>query len=347
MRIVIRISRQRKRALTRRAGKVRDAALRIRYLVIIGLAEGETSVTLAAQLKVARSTVSRRAARFLEEGEPGLRDRRANNGQLKADETVEWWLRRMLRKTPRYFGWRRPTWTRELLVETLYQELGVRLSVWTVGRALRRLRARRGRPRPVVRCPWPKHLREARIKELHDLIAHLPRDEIVFYEDEVDIHLNPKIGLDWMLYGQQKLVVTPGNNVKRYIPGALDPRQGQIVWVPGDCKKSQLFIDLVEELVRRYRRYRIIHITLDNYSIHHSKLTQQAVPRYGGRVVLHFLPPYNPNDNPIKRLWQELHASTTRNHTCKTIQELMTEVTRTIKALPPYPGSSVALARAA
>ena len=26
------------------------------------------------------------------------------------------------------------------------------------------------------------------------------------YEDEVDIHLNPKIGLDWMGYGQQKEV---------------------------------------------------------------------------------------------------------------------------------------------
>ncbi|KDW85757.1 hypothetical protein ACN73_07835 [Escherichia coli] len=31
----------------------------------------------------------------------------------------------------------------------------------------------------------------------------------VFYEDEVDIHLNPKIGADWQLRGQQKRVVTP------------------------------------------------------------------------------------------------------------------------------------------
>ncbi len=32
----------------------------------------------------------------------------------------------------------------------------------------------------------------------------------VFYEDEVDIHLNPGIGADWQLRGQQKRVVTPG-----------------------------------------------------------------------------------------------------------------------------------------
>jgi hypothetical protein len=32
----------------------------------------------------------------------------------------------------------------------------------------------------------------------------LPRRQVAFYEDEVDIHLNPKIGLDWMVRGLQK-----------------------------------------------------------------------------------------------------------------------------------------------
>ena len=35
---------------------------------------------------------------------------------------------------------------------------------------------------------------------------------------EVDIHLNPKIGFGLMVRGQQKEVVTPGKNVKRYWP---------------------------------------------------------------------------------------------------------------------------------
>lgn len=49
----------------------------------------------------------------------------------------------------------------------------------------------------------------------------------VFYEDEVDIHLNPKIGADWQLRGQQKRVVTPGQNEKYYLAGALHGRQQQ------------------------------------------------------------------------------------------------------------------------
>ncbi|VXC43751.1 hypothetical protein YERSI8AC_10157 [Enterobacterales bacterium 8AC] len=37
----------------------------------------------------------------------------------------------------------------------------------------------------------------------------------VFYEDEVGIHLNPKIGADWQARAQQKRVVTPGQNEGR------------------------------------------------------------------------------------------------------------------------------------
>jgi hypothetical protein len=37
---------------------------------------------------------------------------------------------------------------------------------------------------------------------------------VAVYEDEVDIHLNPKIGPDWMTRGQQKEVMTPGKNEK-------------------------------------------------------------------------------------------------------------------------------------
>ena len=51
-------------------------------------------------------------------------------------------------------------------------------------------------------------------------------DHPVFYEDEVDIHLNPKLGADWMMRGQQKKVATPGQNRKHYLAGALHAGTG-------------------------------------------------------------------------------------------------------------------------
>jgi hypothetical protein len=38
-------------------------------------------------------------------------------------------------------------------------------------------------------------------------IARCSTEHPVFYEDEVDIHLNPKIGADWQLRGQQNALL--------------------------------------------------------------------------------------------------------------------------------------------
>ncbi len=57
---------------------------------------------------------------------------------------------------------------------------------------------------------------------IHKALDECSTEHPVFYEDEVDIHLNPKIGADWQLRGQQKRVVTPGQNEKYYLAGALN-----------------------------------------------------------------------------------------------------------------------------
>ena len=37
---------------------------------------------------------------------------------------------------------------------------------------------------------------------IHEALAKCSAENPVFYEDEVDIHLNPKIAADWQLRGQ-------------------------------------------------------------------------------------------------------------------------------------------------
>jgi len=59
-----------------------------------------------------------------------------------------------------------------------------------------------------------------------------------------------------------------------------------------------------------------------------------AVEKFNGRIVLHFLPPYCPDDNKIERcVWRELHANVTRNHKCQDMDELIHEVRRYLARL--------------
>jgi hypothetical protein len=71
-----------------------------------------------------------------------LWDAREDNGPTKLGEHFLATLYRVVRATPRQYGWRRPTWTRELLVETLARQTGVRVHVTTMSRALALVQAR-------------------------------------------------------------------------------------------------------------------------------------------------------------------------------------------------------------
>jgi transposase len=52
-----------------------------------------------------------------------------------------------------------------------------------------------------------------------------------------------------------------------------------------------------------------------NYRIHNSTIVTPVLGDYlAGKIVVHFFPPYCPDDNRIERVWQDLHANVTQNH---------------------------------
>ena len=106
--------------------------------------------------------------------------------------------------SPQDFGFLRPTWTRELLVRVMRELSGVTIHVATMSRALEAIGARRRRPKPAVACPWTKCAKNKRLRAIEQVVAKIPAGEVVLSEDEVDIHLNPNIGPDWMNRGEQK-----------------------------------------------------------------------------------------------------------------------------------------------
>jgi len=316
-----------KQRLLRQLRGCRNAGLQTRLLIIINLLNGRGAYETAAVLGIHNTTVYRVAKRFRCYQEAGLLDAREDNGDQKLNESYLRVLYEVVRGSPQNYGWRRPTWTRELLVETMVRQTGVRIAVTTMSKALALVQARRGRPRPRVRCPWSPAAQTRRLNQIRTLLQTLPHGHVAVYEDEVDVHLNPKIGLDWMGLGQQKEVMTPGKNQKRYLAGAWDVRTQQVVWVEAERKTSNLFLDLLDKLLETYPRAKVIHVVLDNYRIHKSTIVAAALAGYlHGRIELHFLPPYSPDHNRIERVWEDLHANVTRNHRCPTMVALMREV---------------------
>jgi transposase len=323
MKKIPRMTRVERRQLIRLGRRSGDVYTALRFQAIARLGVGRSTPQVAAELDIAVSTVVSAANRFAAEGPFGLYDKRQGNGNHKTGERFDRVLARLLECSPEHYGWPRPTWTRELLCRQMELEGLPPVAVCTMGRALSRIGARLGSPKPVVLCPWPRERRLRVLAAIRRLEAGASADEPVLYADEVDVHLNPKIGRDWMLRGRQRRIVTPGKNEKFYLAGALDVRTGRLHTTGAAKKNVALFCQLLWLLKSRYRRARRVHLILDNYGVHSARRTRDVLAALGGRIVLHFLPPYCPDANRIERVWQDLHANVTRNHRCKTMVRLL------------------------
>ena len=212
----------------------RDKGVAMRCQIVLLAGKGcRTRPGIAESVGCSVSWVDRVLARFREHGEMGLLDRREDNGSVKLDERFLAMLYDVVDQSPQDFGYPRPTWTQELLVKVMARQTGVQVHVGTMSRALKQIGARHGRPKPMVGCPWSPRAKNQRILMIRRAIGDLPPNQAAVYLDEVDIHLNPKIGPDWMNRGKQKQVMTPGQNAKRYLCGALDGGSGRLEYVAG------------------------------------------------------------------------------------------------------------------
>lgn len=222
-------------------------------------------------------------------------------------------LRELVKHSPGDFGYQRFQWSSELLTIKIRDVIGCSLHASTIRRWL-----------PVARLVWRKAAPTLRVRALHkeekmvaihDSTGEMQCGNPVFYEDEVDIHLNPKIGSDCQLRGQQKHIVIPGQNEKYYLAGALHSGTGKVSYVGGSSKNSPLFISLLKHMKATCRRAITITLIVDNYIIHKSRETLRWLkvnPKF--RVI--YQPVYSPWVNHVERLWQALHETITRNHQC-------------------------------
>ena len=198
-------------------------ATRCRNLLLIHA--GHTVMDIAERVACARATVYRTAYRFEELGEIGLSDRRFHPEARKVTPELMNYLLSLLELSPRSLGWQRSTWTLELMAIQLGEKLKVRLSASQIRNLLLWLGCRRGRPRPGLRIPFRG--RRKILRSISRVVSLASGREEVFYQDEADIDLNPRIGPCYMRRGRQFVVLTPGKNRKRYVAGALNARTGR------------------------------------------------------------------------------------------------------------------------
>ena len=321
------------------------ALRRARYGYLLALhilllcAAGRNPTEIAAVLFCSRSSVYR-TVRAYQEGTLGLEH--DDQGRLLPPvrttvlgPSLRRSLLALLKASPRAYGWCRTRWSCATLALTLPTKRGLTVSAETMRRWVHEVGWVWKRAKLVAKDDDPQ--RVDRLARIRYVFEHLKLCEAMVFADELDIPLLPKVGCAWMPKGTQGEVMTPGQNQKHYLAGALDPTTGTLLHCLGARKTNALFRDLLDVLDARYpaERYPQLYVVVDNYKIHKAKAVEDWLAAHP-RFTLLWLPTYCPRANPIERVFGDVHDCCTRNHQRKRLPELVADVEDHVRLNGPW-----------
>jgi transposase len=234
-------------------------------------------------------------------------------------------LSALLTKAPAVYGWCRTRWSCAALAAQLQLQRGIVISASTMRRWLHALGWVWKRAQLVARDDDPQRVEKlARIRHTWET---LEKRAVLLFADELDIHLLPKVGYQWMPKSETVKLMTPGQNHKHYLAGALECHSGRLVHCTSPRKTNPLFRALLDHLEWRYphAQFTKVYIVVDNYGIHKAKAVARWLAAHP-RFELLYLPTYCPRANPIERAFGDVHDKCTRNHKRTLIADLVADV---------------------
>ncbi len=187
--------------------KTRDKDYSRRLTALLMLNEGLTVTAVAKTLRAARSSVNRWIGWFTLYGLEGLKSLPAGRPAVWELTPLYNILLFLLQQSPQELGYLRSRWGLELISNTLNELLSLSLTRSTLYRYFSQVGIVWRRAAPTVKKPAPEY--DEKMAKITKAKASISEKHPVFYEDEADIDLNPKIGADWCFKGQQKRVITP------------------------------------------------------------------------------------------------------------------------------------------
>ena len=250
-------------------------------------------------------------------------------------------LQKLVKQEPRDAGYSFSTWTCADLLHELVRKGFEAVSCETIRVHLHALGYRVRRPVLSIASPDPEYKQKA--KRLKKCQKQAKNGEILlYYQDEIDLHLLPGIMRCWTLEGVQRKIPTSGVNQKQYGFGAVNYVSGQTVHRIEERKNSVGFCAFIEQFMQivtqapEYHGQKIV-LVVDNFIIHHSRKTREFLAKYADRLLLFMLPTYSPWLNLIERLWKHLRRKVTHNHLFKSIAELVKAVCSFLEVLNATP----------
>jgi transposase len=267
------------------------------------LEDHEAPSDVMASLGLCRTTIYRWLRTAEEEGIEALVEKIAQGPEPKLNEKQRQRVKRwILGKDPRQYGFDFGLWSRRIVQSLIKEKMGIDLGLTAVGRLLASLDITPQKPLrrayerdPVAVALWQSETYPKLKRRAKRLGAQ------IFFLDEAGFQSDPPLGRTYGLKGQTPVVKTSGQRQSINVISAVNAR-GQF-WATTYTGKldAEAFVAFLKNFMQT--REGKVFLVVDGHPVHHAKRAAEYVQSLGGRLELHFLPPYAPDLNPDEFVW--------------------------------------------
>ncbi len=228
-------------------------------------------------------------------------------------------------------------WTREAVGLLIEKRYGLSLSIWTIGRYLKRWGFT---PQKPVRRSFEQDSKKVRdwLKKEYPAIRDLAKREKagIYWGDEMGLRSDHAVGRSFSLKGETPVIPGTGRRFGCNMISAITNR-GQLNFMVFKQRFTVgVFVDFLKRLERQIPGK--VFLIVDSHPVHRSRKAKNWVKESSGRVRIFFLPGYSPELNPDEMLNQDVKSNAVGRKRAKHQIELLRNVRGYLRSRQRQPG---------
>ena len=300
---------------------------RIRQLAVKAVIDGAKQVEVAKLYGITRRAVAKWLKSYRDGGFQALTAK--PKGRPKGGSLLPWQAAQIAKtvvehhpeqlKLPFYL------WTREAVAKLIDRKFGMRVSLSTAGRYLKRWGFT---PQKPVRRALEQSSQEVRnwLDTEYPAIRQQAKNEKaqIFWGDEMGLRSDHAVGRSYGLRGHTPVLVATGKRFGCNMISAIT-NQGRLNFMVFKSRfTATVFLDFLNRLLRQSKRK--VFLVVDRPPVHRSKKAKTWLEEQSEKIRLFFLPSYSPELNPDELLNQDVKSNTIRKNRPSQQDELVKNV---------------------
>lgn len=227
-------------------------------------------------------------------------------------------------------------WTREAVGQLIEQKFGIAVSVWTVGRYLKRWGLTPQKPLRKALEQDPKAVKKW-LQEEYPSIRRLAKREKaeIHWGDEMGMRSDHQTGRSYGRKGETPVIPGTGQRFSCHLISSITNRGTLRFMVYRKKFSADIFIAFLRRLIRDTGHK--VFLIVDRHPVHKSHKASRWLEKHKPHIRLFFLPAYSPQLNPDEMLNNDVKSNAVGRERARNREEMVRNVRGYLRSTQKQP----------